>query len=93
MTVPDSGVRDEHGMEPIENLFSSPGKSDHEEEQDDEEESDEYGSGEEAMDITTSTHTNLDRGKKRNQRGVRGLSNPSCSIRNRPSGLAQRTWE
>lgn len=52
MTVPDSGVRDEHGMEPIENLFSSPGKSDHEDQQD--EGSDEYGSGEEAMDITTS---------------------------------------
>lgn len=40
-------------MEPIENLFSSPGKSDHEDQQD--EGSDEYGSGEEAMDITTST--------------------------------------
>lgn len=53
VTVPDSGVRDEHGMEPIENLFSSPGKSDHEDEQ--EEGSDDYGSGEEAMDITTST--------------------------------------
>lgn len=53
VTVPDSGVRDEHGMEPIENLFSSPGKSDHEDQQD--EGSDEYGSGEEAMDITTST--------------------------------------
>jgi hypothetical protein len=40
-------------MEPLENLFSSPAKSDHEEEQ--AEASDDYGSGEEAMDITTST--------------------------------------
>ncbi|SPQ20613.1 716a4b6b-45df-4878-b9b2-f2954843763f [Thermothielavioides terrestris] len=53
VTVPDSGVRDEHGMEPLENLFSSPGKSDHEEEQ--EGASDEDGSGEEAMDITTTS--------------------------------------
>ncbi|KAH6620624.1 kinetochore CENP-C fungal-like protein [Chaetomium sp. MPI-SDFR-AT-0129] len=52
VTVPDSGVRDEHGMEPIENLFSSPGKSDQEENQ---ENSDDYGSGEEAMDITTTS--------------------------------------
>ncbi|KAK4101800.1 hypothetical protein N658DRAFT_495735 [Parathielavia hyrcaniae] len=52
VTVPDSGVRDEHGMEPIENLFSSPAKSDNEEEQ--AEASDDYGSGEEEdMDITT----------------------------------------
>ncbi|KAK3303963.1 kinetochore CENP-C fungal-like protein [Chaetomium strumarium] len=54
VTVPDSGVRDEHGMEPIENLFSSPGKSDQEEQQngasDEEEES-----GGEAMDITTTS--------------------------------------
>ncbi|KAK4156357.1 kinetochore CENP-C fungal-like protein [Chaetomidium leptoderma] len=53
VTVPDSGVRDEHGMEPIEDLFSSPGKSDHENQE--EEVSDEYGSGEEAMDITTTS--------------------------------------
>ncbi|KAK4042785.1 kinetochore CENP-C fungal-like protein [Parachaetomium inaequale] len=53
VTVPDSGVRDEHGMEPIENLFSSPGKSDPEDQQD--EGSDDYGSGEEAMDITTTS--------------------------------------
>ncbi|KAJ4286365.1 mitotic fidelity of chromosome transmission- protein [Collariella sp. IMI 366227] len=59
VTVPDSGVRDEHGMEPIEDLFSSPGKSDEEhhaereEEEEEEEEEDDYGSGEEAMDITT----------------------------------------
>ncbi|KAK3298048.1 kinetochore CENP-C fungal-like protein [Chaetomium fimeti] len=52
VTVPDSGVRDEHGMEPIETLFSSPGKSDHEDQQD--EGSDDYGSGEE-MDITTTS--------------------------------------
>ncbi|KAL2174391.1 kinetochore CENP-C fungal-like protein [Thermothelomyces heterothallicus CBS 202.75] len=53
VTVPDSGVRDEHGMEPIENLFSSPGKSDNEDQQ--EEGSDGHGSGEEAMDITTTS--------------------------------------
>ncbi|KAL2133447.1 hypothetical protein VTI74DRAFT_2333 [Chaetomium olivicolor] len=55
VTVPDSGVRDEHGMEPIENLFSSPSKSDTEEQHEEqhEEASDDYGSGEEAMDITT----------------------------------------
>lgn len=39
-------------MEPIENLFSSPGKSDQEDQN--QENSDDYGSGEEAMDITTS---------------------------------------
>lgn len=45
-------------MEPIENLFSSPAKSDHEDQElEEEEEEDEYGSGEEAMDITTSTHS------------------------------------
>ncbi|KAK3898059.1 centromere protein 3 [Staphylotrichum tortipilum] len=53
LTVPDSGMRDEHGMEPIEHLFSSPVKSDHEGQE--EEEEDEYGSGEEAMDITTTS--------------------------------------
>ncbi|KAL2018764.1 hypothetical protein VTK56DRAFT_392 [Thermocarpiscus australiensis] len=53
VTVPDSGVRDEHGMEPIENLFSSPGKSDHEGNQYDAPSDD--GSGEEAMDITTTS--------------------------------------
>jgi centromere protein C len=42
-------------MEPIENLFSSPGESDQEEQQDGA--SDEEGSGEEAMDITTSTES------------------------------------
>jgi centromere protein C len=41
-------------MEPIENLFSSPGKSDPEEE---DEPSDDFGSGEEPMDLTTSTAT------------------------------------
>ncbi|KAL2155604.1 hypothetical protein VTH82DRAFT_346 [Thermothelomyces myriococcoides] len=55
VTVPDSGVRDEHGMEPIENIFSSPGKSDNEDQQGGEG-SDGYGSGEEeAMDITTTS--------------------------------------
>lgn len=52
MTVPDSGVRDEHGMEPLENLFSSPGKSDFEEVPE-EEPSYDNESGDEAMDITT----------------------------------------
>lgn len=27
MTVPDTGVRDEHGLEPIDHLFSSPEKA------------------------------------------------------------------
>lgn len=27
MTLRDTGVRDEHGMEPLENIFSSPEKS------------------------------------------------------------------
>lgn len=40
-------------MEPIENLFSSPGKSDLDEEE--AEASDDYGSGEEPMEITAST--------------------------------------
>lgn len=49
--LPDSGVRDEHGMEPIENLFSSPKKPDDE---DEEEESDDGDSGEAPMELTTS---------------------------------------
>ncbi|KAK0670887.1 putative centromere protein [Cercophora samala] len=48
--LPDSGVRDEHGMEPIENLFSSPKKPDDE---DDEEESEDGDSGEAPMELTT----------------------------------------
>jgi centromere protein C len=58
VTVPDSGVRDEHGMEPLENLFSSPGKSDQDEEQDEEQDDapseEDDGNGEAPMDITTS---------------------------------------
>ncbi|KAK0741919.1 kinetochore CENP-C fungal-like protein [Apiosordaria backusii] len=48
--LPDSGVRDEHGMEPIENLFSSPKKPDDE---DEEEESEDGDSGEAPMELTT----------------------------------------
>ncbi|VBB83611.1 Putative Centromere protein [Podospora comata] len=48
--LPDSGVRDEHGMEPIENLFSSPKKPDDE---DEEEDSDDGDSGEAPMELTT----------------------------------------
>ncbi|GAB1313658.1 mitotic fidelity of chromosome transmission-related protein [Madurella fahalii] len=55
VTVPDSGVRDEHGMEPLENLFSSPGKSDYGGEEDDMVSDDDDGNGEEAMDITTTS--------------------------------------
>ena len=84
VTVPDSGVRDEHGMEPLENLFSSPGKSDHEEQQD--EGSDDYGSGEEAMDITTSTAQEDAQWKSL-------AANLGCSIWNWPSGVAQRPRE
>lgn len=40
-------------MEPLEDLFSSPGKSDHEEERDDAESDSDESEGE-AMDITTS---------------------------------------
>jgi centromere protein C len=56
VTVPDSGVRDEHGMEPLDNLFSSPSKSDHDQE---EEVSVESNSGDEAMDITASMAPNV----------------------------------
>lgn len=91
MTVPDSGVRDEHGMEPIENLFSSPAKSDHEEQEaEEEEEEDEYGSGEEAMDITTSTHSqNVD-----HDTHSQGLSSDIVhSIRDWAGSAPQRAWE
>ncbi|KAK4187580.1 putative centromere protein [Podospora australis] len=50
VTVPDSGVRDEHGMEPIENLFSSPRKPDDEDEElEDEEDEEDW----EPMELTT----------------------------------------
>ena len=50
--MPDSGVRDEHGMEPIENLFSSPRKPDDEDEEPEEEDEDEDDG--EPMELTTS---------------------------------------
>lgn len=63
VTLRDTGVRDEHGMEPIDNIFSSPAKggSDDgdEEEEDDEEEGEEADdddddeNGEAPMDLTT----------------------------------------
>ncbi|KAL2265140.1 hypothetical protein VTJ83DRAFT_6240 [Remersonia thermophila] len=52
VTVPDSGLRDEHGMEPLDNLFSSPSKSEQDEHED---VSVEEGSGDEAMDITATS--------------------------------------
>ncbi|KAK4224959.1 putative centromere protein [Podospora fimiseda] len=51
VTIPDSGIRDEHGMEPIENLFSSPKKPDDDEVEEEDEESDD-GTGEAPMDLT-----------------------------------------
>ncbi|KAK4458680.1 putative centromere protein [Cladorrhinum samala] len=60
VTIPDSGIRDENGMEPLENLFSSPKKPDEDEfqevEEDEVEEEDEEsddGAGEAPMDLTT----------------------------------------
>ncbi|KJR85377.1 centromere protein C [Sporothrix schenckii 1099-18] len=64
VTLRDTGVRDEHGMEPIDDIFSSPakGNSDNgdEEEEDDEEEGEEADedddddeNGEAPMDLTT----------------------------------------
>jgi centromere protein C len=58
LTIPDSGIRDEHGMEPLDAVFSSPDKpkpakkalADEDEEVDESEDND---TGE-AMDITTS---------------------------------------
>lgn len=94
VTVPDSGVRDEHGMEPIENIFSSPGKPDDRDDSQDDGLSDEEGSGEAAMDITTS----------RRPRPVvcacaQGAAESlwsltlGCSIRNWAGSAAQRSWE
>jgi len=60
ITLKDSGIRDEHGMEPLDALFSSPSKPDrtgggmHDDGDEDEYESDDDGSGE-PMDLTTST--------------------------------------
>ena len=68
MTLRDTGVRDEHGMEPIDDIFSSPGKADsddgdedededdEEEEEEEEEEADDNedeDSGDVPMDLTT----------------------------------------
>ncbi|KAK1761498.1 centromere protein 3 [Echria macrotheca] len=57
ITLKDSGIRDEHGMEPLDALFSSPSKSEangdiHDDGHESEEEDD--GTGE-AMDITTTS--------------------------------------
>ncbi|KAK4167294.1 putative centromere protein [Cladorrhinum sp. PSN259] len=52
VTIPDSGIRDEHGMEPIENLFSSPKKPDDDEVEEEEEEESDDGTGEAPMDLT-----------------------------------------
>jgi hypothetical protein len=71
-------------MEPIENLFSSPGKSDHEDQQD--EGSDDYGSGEEAMDITTSA-------AQQDAQRKSLVANFGYSIWNWPSSAAQRSRE
>ncbi|KAM7187217.1 Kinetochore CENP-C-like protein [Naviculisporaceae sp. PSN 640] len=55
ITLKDTGIRDEHGMEPIDALFSSPRKEASEGEQEEEEEgSGDDGSGED-MDITTTS--------------------------------------
>jgi hypothetical protein len=46
ITLPDTGVRDEHGMEPLDNMFSSPRKANGDD--------DEYSSDEQSMDIDNS---------------------------------------
>ena len=51
ITVKDTGIRDEHGMEPIDALFSSPSKPNGNSDDD----SDDDGSGE-PMELTTSRH-------------------------------------
>ena len=57
ITIKDSGIRDEHGMEPLDALFSSPRRSDEEargaRDEDGSDDDDDDGSGE-AMDITAS---------------------------------------
>jgi centromere protein C len=71
VTLRDTGVRDEHGMEPIDNIFSSPAKGNSddgdEEEEDDEEEGEEADdddddddeNGEAPMDLTTGKETTV----------------------------------
>ncbi|KAK0651185.1 kinetochore CENP-C fungal-like protein [Cercophora newfieldiana] len=57
ITLKDTGIRDEHGMEPLDALFSSPSKPDkstHADEEEEEDESDDNDTGE-AMDITTTS--------------------------------------
>ncbi|KAG7285594.1 hypothetical protein NEMBOFW57_010223 [Staphylotrichum longicolle] len=74
VTVPDTGVRDEHGMEPIENLFSSPGKSDPDDGE--AEASDDFESGDEPMEITA-TKTLLKSPAQRNRLVARNSSSPA----------------
>ncbi|KAK3314827.1 kinetochore CENP-C fungal-like protein [Apodospora peruviana] len=54
VTLKDTGIRDEHGMEPIDNLFSSPRKPDGSDDDDNATADDDEGSGED-MDITTTS--------------------------------------
>ena len=51
--MPDTGVRDEHGMQPLEDLFSSPDKSANGQVLDDDDEDSEDGM---EMDIDYSMH-------------------------------------
>lgn len=74
VTLRDTGVRDEHGMEPIDNIFSSPNKGnsddgDEEEEEDEEEgeeadddddDDDDDEDGEAPMDLTTGKKLRMD---------------------------------
>ena len=61
VTLKDSGVRDEHGMQPLEDLFSSPQKPTEDRDEDEPEDEEDGGASEdgradsEDMDITTST--------------------------------------
>lgn len=97
MTVPDSGVRDEHGMEPIDNLFSSPAKSDDEhQQQQDDAPSEDDGGGEEAMDITTSAvpPCKIRNTPLKEEPCGRLTHHPFCySIWHRPGRAAKRPWE
>lgn len=61
VTLKDSGIRDEHGMQPLEDLFSSPHKPTEDRDEDKGEDDEDGGASEdgradsEDMDITTST--------------------------------------
>lgn len=68
VTLKDSGIRDEHGMQPLEDLFSSPHKPTEDRDEDEGEDDEDGGASEdgradsEDMDITTSTfpsHTDI----------------------------------